>query len=100
MLSESAVYAAAMQFELEPPSAIDFLDTEITGTGAGSKKYFFYKIKSQNGSSHLACAGPYDPNPGHMGSPDATAIYDYRYSFDPVQAEEQTSSLLARLAGR
>lgn len=100
MFSESAVYAATMEFELEPPAAIDFLDMESTRTGAGSKTFFFYRIKSENGLTHLACAGPYGQDPGQTGSLPATAIYDYRHSYDPAHAEEQKSGLLTKIAGR
>ena len=101
MLSESAVYAAVMAFELEPPSSFDFIDMKVTGTGTASKSYFFYKIKSQNGSTHLAWAGPYGEGAGQTtDSPDATAIYDYLHPFDPVHAQEQISGLLVRSGGR
>jgi len=100
MLSESAVYSAAMQFELEPPTSIDFIDMKVIRTGGASKGYFFYKIKSENGLTHLAFAGPYSQGPVESDSPDATAIYDYQYSFDPVHAQEQISGLLARSVGR
>ena len=97
MLSESAVYSAAMEFELEPPAAIDFVDMKVTRTGTASKSYFIYKIKSENGLTHLACAGPYSEGPGQTVSQNATALYDYRHSFDPVHAQDQISGLMATL---
>jgi hypothetical protein len=97
MLSESAVYSAAMEFELEPPSSIDFVDMKVNRTGVDSNSYFIYKIKSENGLTHLACAGPYSQGPGQTESQNATAFYDYRHSFDPVHAKEQISGLMAAL---
>ena len=97
MLSESAVYSAAMEFELEPPSSIDFVDMKVNRTGVDSTSYFIYKIKSENGLTHLACAGPYSQGPGQTESQNATAFYDYRHSFDPVHVQEQISGLMAAL---
>lgn len=96
MLSESAAYSTTMKFELEPPSSFDFLDMKIKGTGPALKRYFFYKIRSKNGLTHLACAGPYSQDPDQTGLTQAAAIYDYQHQFDPVHADEQISDLLAR----
>lgn len=96
LFSESAVYSTTMEFERKPPSSIDLLDMKTTGTGNGLKRYFFYKIKSENGLTHLACAGPYGEDPGQAGIPEAATIYDYQHQFDPVHADEQISGLLAK----
>jgi hypothetical protein len=97
MFSESEVYAKAMEFELEPPALIDQQVTKLIDMGpSGKKRFFFYRMKSANGLSFLACAGPYAPDASKVDLAHTPAVIDYQHLYDPVHQEAQMMGLLAR----
>ena len=98
LFSESAVYSRVMEFELEPPTAIDFLTTKLIDTNTGIRRFFFYKVRKQD-YDLLACAGPYgqDLRQVDLLKAGSGAIYDYQHLFDPAHAEDQMSRLMEKL---
>jgi hypothetical protein len=96
LFGESEVYEKAMETELEPPAAIEFVATKYIYVQKDKKRFYFYKMKSANGNSFPACAGPYDVNTTQVNLLYPPAVIDYKHLYNAAEAEEEMTALLAR----
>jgi len=96
LFAESEIYEKAMETELEPPAAIELVTMKYIYVQKDKKRFYFYKMKSANGSSFPACAGPYDINTSQVDLLYPPAVIDYKHLYDATHAEDEMTTLLAR----